>query len=70
MRARSYESEVFFIFAHPARSLITDPEGKVALKDDSPAPYAVTELGLSVVDRVRSAAHSHLKDRRPDLGAS
>ncbi len=70
MRTRSYESEVFIAFTHPALSLVTGPKGEIVCQDDSDAGFSITEIDLSEVDKIRSAEYSHLKDRRPDLYAT
>jgi predicted amidohydrolase len=68
MQTRSYESEVFIAFTHPARSLVTGPEGGVVLDDASPdVRLSVMDIDLSEVDDIRRSAQSHLKNRRIDL---
>jgi hypothetical protein len=68
MRTRSYESEVFIAFTHPAQSLITDPEGRIVVNETSPhVEFVVTDIDLERVDAVRSGPSAHLCDRRPDV---
>jgi len=68
MQTRSYESEVFIVFAHPSQSLVTGPRGETLIDCvDEDEEICRCELDLSLVDRVRSGASSHLKDRRPEL---
>jgi predicted amidohydrolase len=70
MRTRSYESEIFIVFTHPRQALITSPTGEVVCNnEDEKAAYAVTEIDLSEVERIREAPMAHLKDRRPDIYA-
>jgi len=68
MRTRSYESEAFIAFTHPAQSLITGPGSQIVLNETSEdVSFAVSEMDLTEVDRVRSGANSHLSNRRPDI---
>jgi len=68
MRTRSYESEVLIVFTHPRQALITGPGGAIICNnEDDEARFAVTEIDLSDVDRVRAGSSAHLKDRRTDL---
>ena len=68
MRTRSYESEVFIAFTHPAQALVTGPSGQVLTNDtDDGNCFTTTEVDLGMVDSIRDRKHSHLKDRRPDL---
>ncbi len=68
MQTRSYESEVFIVFTHPAQSLVTGPTGEIVLNETSEqVAFAVSEVDLSAVDQVRAGEDSHLKDRHPDL---
>ena len=68
MRTRSYESEVFIAFTHPAQSLLTGPTGKVVCNETGRSDhYSVSEIDLSEVDRARESDYSHLRDRRPDV---
>ncbi len=68
MRTRSYESEVFIAFTHPGQALVTGPKGQVLTNNtDTECTFAISDLDLSDVDAVRTAEHSHLKDRRPDV---
>ena len=68
MQTRSFESEVFIAFTHPAQSLLTGPEGEIVCNETPPADdYSITEIDLSQVDAVRARPAAHLKDRRSDL---
>lgn len=68
MRTRAYESEVLIAFTHPGQALITGPGGRVLYDETSPdAPFAITEVDLSAVDRARAGVSAHLKDRRPEV---
>ena len=68
MQTRSYESETFIVFTHPQQSLITDPNGEIVVNCVDAEEYlTITEIDLSMVDRVRSGVSSHLRDRRPDV---
>lgn len=68
MQTRSYESEVFIAFTHPAQSLITGPQGQIVFNDTSDeATFNVTEIDLSEVDERWEREKSHLKNRRTDL---
>jgi predicted amidohydrolase len=68
MQTRSYESEVFIAFTHPGQSLVTGPKGEIVTDETSPElTFAITEIDLEQVDRVRDAPSAHLKDRRPEL---
>lgn len=68
MQTRSYESEIYIAFTHPALALFTDPTGEVICSEDSEAvSYVVTTIDLAAVDKIRQSEHSHLKDRRPEL---
>lgn len=68
MRTRSWESEIFIAFTHPAQALVTDPRGDVILNETRPdTTFAVCEVDLEAVDRIRSDAWTLLKDRRPDV---
>jgi predicted amidohydrolase len=68
MQTRSYESEVFIAFTHPAQSLVTAPNGEIVIDDRSEdAPFAVSEINLSDADAVRARENSHLRYRRTDL---
>jgi predicted amidohydrolase len=70
MRTRSYESEVFIAFTHPAQSLVTGPGGDIVC-DNRSVQDAVTvvQVDLAEVDDVRRGASAHLRDRRPDVYA-
>jgi predicted amidohydrolase len=68
MRTRSYESEVFIIFTHPAQALITGPGGEIITNEESDSiPYVVTTINLSEAEAARNADLAHLKDRRVDV---
>lgn len=68
MQTRSYESEVFIAFTHPAQALVTGPRGEIVCNmTDEVHNFAIVEVDLSEVDRIRSSEHSHLKDRRPEV---
>lgn len=68
MRTRSYESEVFIAFTHPVQALVTGPLGEIVSNvTDEAHTFAIVEVDLSEVDRIRSREHSHLKDRRPEV---
>jgi predicted amidohydrolase len=68
MQTRSYESELFIAFTHPAQSLITDPTGQIVQNAVSPGvDSALTDIDLGQVDRVRAGPSAHLRDRRPDV---
>jgi N-carbamoylputrescine amidase len=68
MQTRSYESEVFIAFTHPGQALVTGPKGQIVCNEVSPAkPFVLSQIDLSEVDQIRSAEHSHLQDRRPDV---
>lgn len=66
MRTRSYESEVAIVFTHPGQALVTGPRGEVLCNNETDA-YAVTDVDLNEVDKVRARGSSHLKDRRPEI---
>lgn len=68
MQTRSYESEVFIAFTHPGQALVTGPKGQIVCNEVSAAkPFVLSQIDLSEVDQIRSAEHSHLQDRRPDV---
>ncbi len=68
MQTRSYESEVYIAFTHPAQALITGPRGEiVANVEAEDARYAITDVALERVDEVRAGPSAHLRDRRPDV---
>jgi len=68
MCTRSYESEVWIAFTHPEQALVTGPQGEIVLNETSPGvAFAMSEIDLAAVDRVRAQESSHLKSRRPDL---
>lgn len=68
MQTRSYESEVFIAFTHPAQSLVTDATGEIVLDETSDAvDFAIVDIDLSKVDEGRAGPSAHLRDRRPDL---
>jgi len=68
MQTRSYESDVFIAFTHPAQSLVTDPTGEIVLDETSDAvDFAIVDIDLTEVDEVRAGPSAHLRDRRPDL---
>jgi len=68
MQTRSFESECFIIFTHPAQSLITGPGGRIITnEEDKKVSVAVTRINLSLVERARKNPCSHLKNRRPEL---
>jgi len=68
MQTRSYESEVYIAFTHPAQALITGPHGEiVANVEAEDMQYAVTDVELARVDEVRAGPSAHLRDRRPDV---
>ena len=68
MQTRSFESEIFIAFTHPAQSLVTDPTGEVLCDETTTeAAYTMTEIDLSRVDAVRAGPAAHLRDRRTDL---
>jgi len=68
MRTRSYESEVFIAFVHPAQSLVTDPRGEIVCNNESGEnTVTITEINLSEVQEVRLGDLAHLRDRRPEL---
>lgn len=68
MQTRSYESEVYIAFTHPAQALITGPRGEiVANMEAEDARYAITDVELERVDEVRAGPSAHLRDRRPDV---
>ena len=68
MRTRSFENELFIAFTHPAQSLVTGPKGEILVDEESAdARYAVCEIDLAQVDRIRSAEQSFLKDRRAEV---
>ena len=68
MQTRSYESEVFIAFTHPAQSLVTDPTGEIVLDETSDAVnFAIVDIDLAQVVEVRAGPSAHLRDRRPDL---
>ena len=67
VETRSYESEVFIVFTHPAQSLITGPAGNVLRNNESGEEgFTITEVDLSEVEEVRIGPMAHLRDRRPD----
>jgi predicted amidohydrolase len=68
MCTRSYESEVWIAFTHPAQALVTGPEGEIVRNEILPeVAFAVSEIDLAAVDMVRAGESSHLKARRPEL---
>lgn len=68
VRTRSYESEVYIAFTHPKQSLVTRPDFGITINETSEdVEFAVSEIELSEVDRIRSGRSAHLKDRRPDV---
>lgn len=68
MQTRSYESEVFIAFTHPAQALVTGPKGEIVLNEASEnVSFAITEIDLAEVDTVRATPSAHLRDRRPDV---
>jgi omega-amidase len=68
MQTRSYESEVYICFTHPAQSLVTAPKGEIVVDDRSEeAAFTVSEIDLSYVDEQRARENSHLRYRRTDL---
>lgn len=68
MQTRSYESEVFIAFTHPAQSLITGPEGEIIVNECSEGKgFSITEIDLTKVDERRAWPTSHLAYRRTDL---
>jgi predicted amidohydrolase len=68
MQTRSYESELFIAFTHPRQALLTDPTGQVVCNEEHDAvSFAVSAIDLAEVDRVRSGASAHLRDRRPEI---
>jgi predicted amidohydrolase len=69
MQTRSFESEVFIAFTHPAQSLVTGPTGDIVLDESSDgASFSIVEIDLATVDAVRgNTVKSHLSHRRPDL---
>jgi predicted amidohydrolase len=68
MQTRSYESEVYIAFTHPAQSLITGPKGEIVVnKESEQATYVVSEIDLSAADQARARSGAHLRDRRPEL---
>lgn len=70
MQTRSYESEIWIAFTHPGQSLVTGPKGDILTDERGPdVPFAVSELDLTEVDRVRAGPSAHLRDRRPDVYA-
>ncbi len=71
MQTRSYESEIFIAFTHPHQSLLTDPTGKIICNETEPdKQFALNEIDLSQVDKVRAGGLAHLRDRRPELYTS
>lgn len=68
MQTRSYESEAYICFTHPAQSLVTAPKGEIVIDDRSEeTAYAISEIDLSYVDQRRARRNSHLRFRRTDL---
>ncbi len=68
MQTRSYESECYIAFTHPLQSLLTGPEGRVITNEKrKTVDFAITRIDLSLANRVRKGAFSHLKDRRPEI---
>ncbi len=68
MQTRSYESEVFIAFTHPAQALVTGPKGEIVLNEVSEnVSFAITEIDLAEVDVARAGPSAHLRDRRPDV---
>lgn len=68
MQTRSYESEVYIAFTHPAQALVTDPKGNISHNDTDPnAPISLSDIDLNMVDIVRQGPSAHLRDRRPEL---
>jgi predicted amidohydrolase len=68
MQTRSYESESFIAFTHPREALVTDPTGEIVVDITSEdVGFAVSEVDLTLVDRIRSGPSAHLRDRRSDL---
>jgi predicted amidohydrolase len=68
MQTRSYESEVYICFTHPAQSLITAPKGEIVVDERSEdVLFTMSEIDLSFVDERRARENSHLRYRRTDL---
>jgi len=68
MQTRSYESEIWIAFTHPGQALVTGPMGDVLTDERAPnVPFAVSEIDLEEVDRVRAGPSAHLRDRRADV---
>lgn len=68
MRTRSYENEAFIAFTHPCQALVTGPTGEIVIDETCEnEEFAVCEVNLADVDRIRRSADSHLKWRRPDV---
>jgi predicted amidohydrolase len=68
MQTRSYESEVYICFTHPAQSLVTAPKGEIVINDRSEdTAYSISEIDLAYVDQQRARENSHLRYRRTDL---
>jgi len=68
MQTRSYESEVWIAFTHPGQALVTGPRGEITTDERAPnVPFAVSEVDLTEVDRVRAGPSAHLRDRRADV---
>ncbi len=68
MQTRSFESEVFIAFTHPAQSLVTGPAGEIICNEtDEGAGYSITEVDLSQAHVARTSPAAHLRDRRVDL---
>ena len=65
---RSFGSEIIIAFTHPGQALITGPKRMIYRNDEEEKHrFAVTDVDLIDVDRMRKRSKSHLKNRRADL---
>jgi len=68
MQTRSWESEVFIAFTHPAQSLVTGPAGQVVLNETAPdRRWSICDMDLTDANAARAAPMAHLRNRRPEL---
>ena len=65
---RSFESELIIAFTHPGQALITGPKRMIYRNDEEEEHrFAVIEVDLTEVYRMRDRPQSHLKNRRTEL---
>ena len=68
MQTRSFKSEIWIAFTHPGQALVTGPRGETITDERGPSvPFAVSEVDLTEVDRVRAGPSAHVRDGRADV---